>query len=132
MSVFSIFAVFITIAALASYINYKLIKFPTTVGLMIIGLCMSLALIGISKLGVDVESFAVSVVGGIDFSEALMKGMLSFLLFAGALKININDLFDKKYIISILATAGVLMTTVIVGTLTYYLVGLFGLHLPYM
>ena len=128
---FKIIAIFISVAAIASYVNYRYIKLPSTVGLMIIGLVMSLALIGLSAIGINIEKPAADFLGKIDFGETLMKGMLSFLLFAGALKINLNDLAEQKYIISILATAGVVVTALVVGTALYFILPLFGLSMTY-
>jgi CPA1 family monovalent cation:H+ antiporter len=134
MNVFVAFAIFISIAAVASYINYRYIKLPTAIGLMFIGLTMSLAVIGLANLGIgiDIESWATRFLGSIDFGEALMKGMLSFLLFAGALKININDLAEKKWIISLLATGGVILTTFLVGTVIYYTLHMLDISIPFI
>ncbi len=98
---------------------------------MMIGLTMSLLIILLNILGVDIRGPAEEFLGGIDFGETLMKGMLSFLLFAGALKININDLARQKYVVGILATCGVIITTFIVGTAFYFILNLLGLFLPY-
>ena len=111
MDIFSIIALFITIAALASYFNYRYIKLPSTIGIMIVGLAMSLALILLGHLGLDFRDKTEAILSRISFGETLMNGMLSFLLFAGALKININDLAEKKVIVGVLATGGVVATT---------------------
>ncbi|MEE9443991.1 MAG: sodium:proton antiporter [candidate division Zixibacteria bacterium] len=132
MNIFIIFSIFITIAALASYINYRFIKLPSTIGLMVIGLGMSLGIIGLDIVGVEILQPAEELVKSVDFGETLMKGMLSFLLFAGAIKININDLAKQKSVVSVLATVGVFMTTFIVGTAIYYVLQLFGLSFPYI
>lgn len=129
---FKFVAIFITIAAVASYINYRYIKLPSTIGLMIVGLVLSLVLIGLSTIGVDIEGPTAEFLGKIDFGETLMKGMLSFLLFAGALKINLDDLVEQKFIIGILATAGVVTTAFIVGTVLYYILPLFDLSISYI
>ncbi len=129
---FKFVAIFISIAAVASYINYRYIKLPSSIGLMIVGLAMSLLLIGLSTLGIDIEGPTQEFLNKIDFGETLMKGMLSFLLFAGALKININDLAEQKFIIGILATAGVVTSAFIVGTVLYFLLPLFDLNISYI
>ncbi|MEE9553823.1 MAG: sodium:proton antiporter [candidate division Zixibacteria bacterium] len=131
MTIFKIIAIFITLAALASYINYRYIKLPSTIGLMVVGLGMSLSLIGLSSLGVDVLGPMEGVLRQIDFSDTLMKGMLSFLLFAGALKININDLAKQKLVVGTLATAGVVVTTFLVGSAIYFALMLFNFSIPY-
>jgi len=120
MNILNVIAVFVTISALLSYINYRFVKLPSTIGLMMIALAMSLLLIGLSKLGFGIEEQAEQFLSGIDFSEALMQGMLSFLLFAGALKINLEDLAKQKYIVTGLATVGVVASTFMVGSAIYF------------
>jgi len=132
VAIFNVIAVFVTIAALLSYINYRFVKLPSTIGLMVIALAMSLVLIGLGKLGLGIEEHAAQFLSGIDFSEALMKGMLSFLLFAGALKINLEDLAKQKYIVSSLATVGVIASTFMVGTALYFALILLDISLSYI
>ncbi|HOP05903.1 MAG TPA: sodium:proton antiporter [candidate division Zixibacteria bacterium] len=131
MSVFSIISIFVTVAALASWVNHRYIRLPGTVGLMTIGLIMSLAVIGLDKLGLDIGGWVENVMGSIDFSEALMKGMLSFLLFAGAIKIDLGDLLQQKFVVSILATGGVVITTLLVGVVLHFALMPMGLELPF-
>jgi CPA1 family monovalent cation:H+ antiporter len=92
VSLTNIIALLTTLAAIFSYVNYRFIKLPTTIGLMLITLCMSLGLILSSTLGLSLEATAEQVISQIDFSQTLMHGMLSFLLFAGALHVNLDDL----------------------------------------
>ncbi|MBU8934091.1 MAG: sodium:proton antiporter [candidate division Zixibacteria bacterium] len=132
MSVFAIMAVFITVAALSSYINYRFVRLPSAIGLMVVGLLISLGLIALSALGVDIETPVTRVLNRVDFGETLMKGMLSFLLFAGALKINLYDLVNQKFVVSTLATFGVVLTTLIVGTGMYFGLMLLDLSLPFI
>lgn len=124
-------AILISIAALFSYINYKFVRLPTTVGLMFIALLMSLGLIGLGELGFAFgEQRARQFLAGIDFDETLLHGMLSFLLFAGALHVDLSDLARHKWVIGLLATLGVLASTLIVGALTWLVCGWLGLTLP--
>lgn len=132
MTIFKIIAIFISIAALASYINYRYIKLPSTIGLMVVGLAMSLSLIGLNSLGVDVLGPMEGILKQIDFGETLMKGMLSSLLFAGALKININDLAKQKLVVGTLATVGVAVTTFLVGSAIYLVLNLFDFSISYL
>jgi len=132
LPIFTILGLFLTIAAVASYLNYRYIKVPSAIGLMIVGLGMSLAILGLDSLGLDIQSIAERFLERINFSEALMKGMLSFLLFAGALKINLDDLLKQKFIVSILATGGVLISTFLVGTALYLITSLLDINLPFI
>ncbi len=131
MSIFNIIAILITIAALASYINFRFFRLPATIGLMVIGLFISLAMVILGYVGLNFQALATRFLGGIDFGETLMNGMLSFLLFAGALKININDLAEQKFIVATLATGGVIATTFIVGTGMYFALNLLGMYMSY-
>ncbi|MBU0983055.1 MAG: sodium:proton antiporter [candidate division Zixibacteria bacterium] len=131
MSGFTFFALFISTAALASYVNYRFVKLPSTVGLMVIGLGVSLGLIGLSLLGLDVAKYAERWVGSFDFSETLMNGMLSILLFAGAIKVNLDDLAEQKFIVTTLATGGVVVTTFLVGSVIYFVFNMLEMHLSY-
>ncbi len=133
MDILNIAAILITIAAVFSYINYRFIKLPTTIGLMLIGLVFSLLLLGLNHFGVSViKHFAENVLKQIDFNETLMQGMLSFLLFAGALHVNLNDLAKHKWVIASLATFGTLLSTFIIGGLTYWLLLWLDITLPFI
>lgn len=132
MSLINIIALLTTLAAIFSYVNHRFIKLPTTIGLMLITLLMSLGLILSGMLGLGLEAEAKQIIAQIDFSQALMHGMLSFLLFAGALHVNLNNLLEQKWVIGICATVGVLCSTFLVGTATFYLLGWLGLALPFI
>jgi len=127
-----IIALLVSLTALLSYANHRLLKLPTTIGVMLIALLISLALIAAGAFGYDVRSWAEQVVGRIDFNEALMHGMLSFLLFAGALHVDLSQLAQQKLIVGTLATAGVLLSTVLVGSAMYVLLPLAGFAVPYI
>ena len=121
MSLFQISSLLLTLAAVFAYINHRFIKLPTTIGIMFLSLVLSLLLIVFGNLGVGLEDHAIRIVNSIDFNEALLHGMLSFLLFAGALHVNINDLREQKWVIGTLATFGVITSTFIIGTAVYFL-----------
>jgi CPA1 family monovalent cation:H+ antiporter len=122
MSLFEIIAILLTLAALFSYINCRTIKLPTTIGIMLIALLFSLGLIFLGKFFPGLRAWATELLTSVDFDKTLLHGMLAFLLFAGALHININDLTSQYRIITGLATFGVLTSTFIVGTLTWILI----------
>tara|TARA_Y100000996_G_scaffold415185_1_gene408617 strand:- start:2391 stop:3542 length:1152 start_codon:yes stop_codon:yes gene_type:complete len=103
-----------------------------TIGLMLLSLVLSLFIFLTSSLIPGIQLLALSMLASIDFNATLMGGMLSFLLFAGALHVDLNDLLDQKLIISILATLGVIFSTFLVGTITYYLLGLFSIQIDYI
>lgn len=131
MSLFSLFAILITITALLSYFNERTLRLPPSIGVMAAALTGSILLILLGRLGLFPIEWAEDLIGGIDFNALLMRGMLSFLLFAGALHVNLEDLLKRKWSILTLATAGVLLSTFLIGTTMYGILVLLGLNLPY-
>ena len=132
MTLFNIIAVLVTLSAIFSYINYRYIRLPGTIGLMLIALLVSLGLIAMGPLGFGFEEKARLLLRSIDFDETLLHGMLSFLLFAGALHINLEDLSQQKWIITSLATLSVIGSTFLVGILSWWVFIMLGLGLPMM
>jgi Na+:H+ antiporter len=129
MDAFQISAVLLTLSALFSYINARYVKLPTTIGLMVIALIASLGLLAAGLLVPGIKPWAVGLLEQIDFDQTLLHGMLSFLLFAGALHVNLDDLLEQRWVIGILATAGVFMSTLIVGGMSYLVFHGLGLEL---
>jgi len=130
MDIFSIIAILITLSAVLSYINYRYLKLPTTIGLMLTAFILSLLVI---LAGVAFPSFtqtARDILNSIDFNKTLLEGMLSFLLFAGALHINLNDLAKHKWIIGILASVGVVFCTVLIGGSIFYIFQFMNMEIP--
>ena len=127
-------ALLVTLTAVFSYINHRFIKLPTTIGVMMIALLMSLLLIVLSISGYDtVTHAATGVIGAIDFNAVLMNGMLSFLLFAGALHVDLTELANRKWTIGLLATVGVIASTLLIGTLAWLVFDyLGGFSMPYI
>ncbi len=132
MSIFELAAILLTLAALLGFLNAKLLKLPTTIGIMLISLGFSLLLILAGQFFPAVERMADTIIGQIDFNEALLDVMLSYLLFAGALHVDLSDLSNQKWVISLMATAGVLISTFIVGAAVYFLMPFFGLEMAFL
>ena len=133
MTALNLAAILVTLSAIFSYINYRFIRLPTTIGLMLIAMVLSLVLLGLGKLGLTgLEDYTQNLLSQIDFNTTLMHGMLSFLLFAGALHVNLNDLADQKGAIISLATFGMLCSALLVGTGTWYVLGWMNVHLPFI
>ena len=133
MGVLNTAAILITLAALFSYLNHRFVRLPNTIGIMMISLLLSLSILIAGKLGGDILIFHAGImINGIDFYQTLMNGMLSFLLFAGALHVNLNDLKQQKGIISVLATFGVLSSTFIIGSLVWVVLNALGIEISYL
>lgn len=134
LSLFEIAALLLVLSALFSWINRAYIKLPHTIGLLIIALVASMVMLGLQAAfpAIGLTDTLQGAIGQIDFNETLMKGMLAFLLFAGALHVDLTFLRSAKWAIGSMATIGVLISTFIVGTGFYFLAQLFGLELPYI
>lgn len=122
-----------TVTALFAYVNYRFIRLPITIGVMVISLVFSMILVLLSKAGLTMGmEYTEKLLSGVDFDATLMEGMLSFLLFAGALHINLNELLDKQWVVGILASVGVITSTFIVGISSYFILGWFDIQLPFI
>ncbi|MBU1139099.1 MAG: sodium:proton antiporter [Proteobacteria bacterium] len=131
MTFFDIVAILVTLAAVFSFANERYIGLPRAIGLMAISLIFSLVLMILGKMGYfSLAEYAQELLSKLDFYNTLMHGMLGFLLFAGALHVNFDDLLKEKTIISLLATAGVLFSTFIVGGLAWVMLAVLGMELP--
>lgn len=133
MGMFSLIAILISLAAIFSYINFRLIKLPTTIGILLITILTSLVIVILGLFGLgEIHVKAAYALNRMDFNKTLMNGMLSFLLFAGALHVNLEDLSKHKYIIIILATFGIVANTFIVGSLAWLVFALVNIKLSYI
>lgn len=126
------FAIIFSIATLLSYINYKWLRLPTTIGLMILALLTAFIVMLSQPLIPSIAEFLCQVLLDIDFEEILMDGMLAFLLFAGSIHIDIKDLNQERSTIFLFATLGVLISTGIVAGLVYGVSQLLGIDFPFM
>jgi len=133
MHIFEIASILMVLTALFSYVNYRFLHMPTTIGVMFVSLMLSLCFVTVSWLGLDFGQEKITeILQSIDFNETLMHGMLAFLLFAGAMHIKLEDLNGQKWAIAILATAGVIMSTFIVGSLSWIVLQWFGIPVSFL
>ncbi|HRX53155.1 MAG TPA: sodium:proton antiporter [Verrucomicrobiales bacterium] len=132
MTVFQIIALLISLTAIFSYLNFRFFKLPATIGVMLIALLMSLALIGAGHFAPWIHESAVGLTKQIDFNDALMQGMLCFLLFAGAMHIDLSELKDHQSVIATLAVAGVVISMFVFGTLVHLVLGWLEIDLSYV
>lgn len=133
MDILSISSTLLTVSAVFAYINYRYIKLPTTIGIMVVSLVFSVLMVILSKFGFETGiDAAQSLVRQVDFNQALMNGMLAFLLFAGAMHVDLSALLDNKWVVGLLASVGVIASTFMVGIASYFVLGLFGFDLPFI
>jgi len=134
MSIFSIGAILVGLSALFGYINHRFLHLPHTIGLVVIALAASLSIIGFDLIepSVQIGQRVTGVLRQIDFNETLMHGMLSFLLFAGAMHADFSALKARRLTIGVMAVLGTLISTFVVGAVMWFLLGLFDLELPFI
>ncbi|MEO0446163.1 MAG: sodium:proton antiporter, partial [Verrucomicrobiota bacterium] len=132
MDLFEIIALLISLTAVFGFLNEKLKRLPTTIGVMLFALAFSLVLLLLGLVSPTITESARTIIGSIDFSEAVMGIMLSYLLFAGSLHVNLDDLAQQRKVIGIMATAGVLLSTFLIGTVSYFLFRAIGFELRFI
>ena len=132
MEYFSIAAILTVISALFGYINVRFLKLPITIGLMIITLVFTLIVIVIGQFDDTLLLREKALISQIDFKTVLLDIMLSFLLFAGALHTNFDQLKVQRWPVFVFATAGVLVSTFLVGTIMFYVLGFIGLPVAFI
>jgi CPA1 family monovalent cation:H+ antiporter len=130
LSLFGMVSLLISLAAVASYVNYRYIKLPTTVGVMLVALVASLALVLAGPYVGGFDKQAAAMIARIDFDQVVLHGMLAFLLFAGAIHVNLEDLGREWLTITTLAVVGTLASTFLVGAATWLVLGWLGLGIP--
>jgi monovalent cation:H+ antiporter, CPA1 family len=127
MTLFELLSVLVCIAALFSFISYRLLRLPTTVGVMVLSLCSSLLLIIAGQAFPGLHRAAEAVVVRIDFTQIVLHGMLAFLLFAGSLHLNLHQLGKEKLAVTTLSIFGTVLSTVIVAYLLKIILQALGL-----
>lgn len=132
MSLFEISSIVIALSALFGYINVRLLKLPNTIGLMIIAILFTLVLFVSSLFSPTPIAWANTLIRAIDFEEVLMDVMLGFLLFAGAMHTNFDQLRVQRWPVLVFATIGVLTSTALVGTLTWLVFGAIGIEVAFI
>ncbi len=120
MSIFSISAIILTISALGSYINTRWLKLPNSISLLLFSMLLSVVGIFVKNLNIFNFEFLQKFLENINFQEIIFHGMLSFLLFAGSMQINIQDLKKSKVPIMVTAFISTIISTGIIGTVFFY------------
>jgi CPA1 family monovalent cation:H+ antiporter len=118
LTLFELIAGLLTMTAVFAWLNHRVLRLPANIGLLVMGLIASIVLIGIDFLFPDTSLYIalITTLRQIDFYDAVMNGLLAFLLFAGALHVDFNRLRNRAPVIAILATVGVFISMLIVAT----------------
>jgi CPA1 family monovalent cation:H+ antiporter len=131
MSIFDIIALFIFLSGLFIFVNTYFLKLPSSIGLMVMALALSIVIFvadqlfpGIDMSSVDLEEY--------EYGEVLYQVVLSFMLFSGALNIDFKKLSSQRTPVLVLATTGVFISTTVIGTGVYFMLDFLGIHLDYL
>ncbi len=133
MELYYSFSVLIVLASLFAYLNHRFLRFPATIGIMVIAMMVSVGLVlfGNTLFPKTFGEFS-ALIKEFDFTEVLMGAMLNFLLFAGGIHVNINDLKEQRAPVIIFSTVSVVISTFVVGGILYYLFPYIGVSLPFI
>lgn len=125
-----IVGILLSLTAIASYINYKFVKLPKSIGITLVTLLLAVVAMLTSSFSWGLNELATNLVDSIGFDETFLHGMLSFMLFAGSLHVNLTELYKNKFIILLFATVSVIISTIVIGYCTYYLTQFLNIELP--
>jgi CPA1 family monovalent cation:H+ antiporter len=135
MELLNIAAVLLTLSALFGYVNHRFIHLPVTIGTMLISIVASVGMVALGhsgRFGLDIEEHWLALIRSINFDETLLVGMLGFLLFAGALEVDLEGLLRKKWEVLLLATAGTALSAALIGGATYAIVSWLSLPVDFL
>ncbi len=132
MELYYSFSILIVLASFFAYLNLRFLRLPPAIGIMLIAMLSSVLLVTFGKFFPETLMDFSTLLIGVDFTEVLMGAMLNFLLFAGAVHINIADLREQKLPVMLFSTVSVIISTFLVGVILFYLLPVLGLELPFL
>ncbi|WP_028121668.1 cation:proton antiporter [Epilithonimonas tenax] len=133
MELYYSFSVLIVLASVFAYLNHRILKLPSAIGIMVIAIVVSVTLVASGDNFLPrTTTHLTNLINNFDFTEVLMGAMLNFLLFAGGIHINIKDLREQFGPVLIFSTVGVIISTFAVGFGTYYLLPVVGISMPFI
>lgn len=132
MYVFALLSALVTLAAAFSLISHRLLRLPTTVGVMLLSLVVSTPLVLLAGSIPAVHAKAAGLISHIDFSVVVLHGMLAFLLFAGAMQLNVGELRRQKAPVAALSIFGTVVSALLVGFVIKGVLRATGLELGFL
>ncbi|HUN71889.1 MAG TPA: cation:proton antiporter [Steroidobacteraceae bacterium] len=120
MTLFTIVSAVITVVALCGYANYKLVHLPDTVGITAVALLISAATVAVGQVVPQVSAWSQHAAARLDFPDLVFHGLLGLLLFAGSLHVDVAGLARARWLVIVLATVGVVISTALVGLAFFY------------
>lgn len=133
MELYYSFSVLIVLASVFAYLNLRYLKLPSTIGIMLMAIFVSLIIrFAGNQIFPETTTKIFTLISEMDFTELLMGSMLNFLLFAGAIHVNIADLKKQRLPVITFSTISVVISTFAIAGILYYLVPLFNIELPFL
>ncbi len=132
MELYYSFSVLIVLASIFSYLNIRYLKLPSTIGVMLIAMFVSMALVVLGNIYPALLRDFSEILKDVDFTEVLMGAMLNFLLFAGAIHINLSDLREQKLPVIVFSSISVVISTFAIGSILFYLLPYLSIDLPFI
>jgi len=132
MDLSEILSATIVLASVFAYVNHRWIKWPPTIGVMVLALLSSMLIIVFGEFIPAFSEKAVMLVARLDFQKVLFNFMLSFLLFAGAVQVNAKKLKEERLSVLVLSTVGIVISTFLIGGLSWYLFQLFQIQVAFV
>lgn len=132
ISIFNLAAILVTLTALFGWLNRRVLGLPQAIGMLLMGLAASLLLVALQVVWPQAQFYRplITALAQIDFSKVVMDGMLAFLLFAGALHVDLDRLRSRSWQIAFLALAATVISTIIVGLAVWLAGPVFGTPVP--
>ncbi len=132
MEIYNAITTIVVLTAIFGYLNYKYIKLPRAIGIMLISIAASLLIVGLGKVLPEFFDRTINAVSNIDFDAVVLKVMLSFLLFAAAIQTDLAKLKKERNPIIAYATISVILSSAIVGIFTYWMITAFGIQVNFL
>lgn len=127
MPIFTIVSAVITVVALSGYANYKLVRLPDTIGITAVALLISVATVAVGQVVPQVAAWAQLAARSLDFPDLVFHGLLGLLLFAGSLHVDVAGLSRARWLVVVLATVGVVISTLLIGLAFFYVARFLGM-----
>ena len=132
MDTLTIVTTLVIVSAVISYLNERFVKLPGTIGVAVISVGVSILILLAGKTNIGLANLIKSLAEGINFSKVLLDIMLGFLLFAGALRFDYQELKAQRWPVFLLSTLGVVVSAVVFGGLLFWITGLLGVAIPFI
>ena len=132
MTPFDFFAILLTLSAVFGVVNHRTLRLPNTVGVLVISLLVTLVMLAADPFipAYDLQAISRRLLGTINLPQTLLNSVLAFLLFAGALQVDLGQLWARKLSVAALALVGTLLAVALFGGSMWLVFPLLGPAVP--